>query len=477
MVCFEDVLKLSPILLGLVVLCGCSQRGELVGAASVGVLNLPGQIAVGFNHHQHNRYQSPISGEWRDGDDIEQMLVQAIEVAQHEILVAVQELSAPRIAEALIAAQHRGVTVRVILENNYSTPWTEQTPSQLKPHQRQRWHQLEQLADQNRDGTTTPEEAKRGDAIGLLRDHRIPIIDDTDDGSRGSGLMHHKFVVIDRTVVLTGSANFTRSGMHGDANRPRTRGNVNHILRVQSDAFAELFRQEFGTMWGDGPGGKLNSRFGLQKESTGVRTAMVGATRVDVLFAPHRKGDLNHGLNWIEEQLDEARTSIDMALFVFTAQQLADALQGGVNAGLQIRLIADPSFASRSFSEVLDLLGVGLPDRNCKLEKDNQPFNKGLKGVGTPRLARGDKLHHKFAVIDNKTVITGSFNWSPSAAHTNDETLLVIQSPQLAAHFTREMDRMWRGAELGITPHIQRKLDRQTIRCGDGVERAESVGK
>ena len=50
------------------------------------------------------------------------MLVQAIEVAQHEILVAVQELSAPRIAEALIAAQHRGVTVRVILENNYSTP-------------------------------------------------------------------------------------------------------------------------------------------------------------------------------------------------------------------------------------------------------------------------------------------------------------------------------------------------------------------
>ena len=48
MVCFEDVLKLSPILLGLVVLCGCSQRGELVGAASVGVLNLPGQIAVGL---------------------------------------------------------------------------------------------------------------------------------------------------------------------------------------------------------------------------------------------------------------------------------------------------------------------------------------------------------------------------------------------------------------------------------------------
>jgi phosphatidylserine/phosphatidylglycerophosphate/cardiolipin synthase-like enzyme len=91
--------------------------------------------------------------------------------------------------------------------------------------------------------------------------------------------------------------------------------------------------------------------------------------------------------------------------------------------------------------------------------------------VGTPRLARGDKLHHKFAVIDNKKVITGSFNWSPSAAHTNDETLLVIHSPQLAKHFTQEMDRLWDTAQLGITPHIQRKLDRQRIRCGDGVER------
>ena len=80
-------------------------------------------------------------------------------------------------------------------------------------------------------------------------------------------------------------------------------------------------------------------------------------------------------------------------------------------------------------------------------------------------------MHHKFAVIDNKKVITGSFNWSPSAAHTNDETLLVIESPKLAAHFTQEMDRMWRGAELGVTARMQRKLDRQARKCGSGIER------
>jgi phosphatidylserine/phosphatidylglycerophosphate/cardiolipin synthase-like enzyme len=74
-------------------------------------------------------------------------------------------------------------------------------------------------------------------------------------------------------------------------------------------------------------------------------------------------------------------------------------------------------------------------------------------------------------VIDNRTVVTGSFNWSPSAAHQNDEVLMVIDSPPLAAHFTREIDRLWAGAELGITPRLQRKLARLKQQCGSGVQR------
>ena len=52
-----------------------------------------------------------------------------------------------------------------------------------------------------------------------------------------------------------------------------------------------------------------------------------------------------------------------------------------------------------------------------------------------------------------------------------DETLLVIHSPQLPKHLTREKVRLLDEAELGIIPNIQRKLERQRIRCGDGAER------
>ena len=451
-------------------LFGCSQPGVVVGSAPR-PLPRPSAIEVRFNHRDDSRYRSPLGDRWRNGDDLERHLIEQIDGARHKLLVAVQELTLAQVASALVRAHQRGVIVRVVLENSYSAPWADLHASDLPPHARQRLRRLEALADVDGDGVVTARERRAGDAVGLLHEGGVPVIDDTEDGSRGSGLMHHKFVVIDKRQVITGSANFTSSGVHGDGGAPRTRGNVNHLLSIQSTELAHLFREEFQILWGDGPGGLQNSRFGRGKPSRPVQSVTVEGTRMDVLFAPHSKRSEDHGLQLIAQHLSTAERSIDLALFVFSAQALTDVLARRVQSGLAIRLLADPGFASRSFSEVLDLLGVALPDRFCKLEQGNRPLAKALKGVGTPRLARGDKLHHKFAVINNHTVITGSFNWSPSAAHQNDETLLVIHSPKLAAHFTREIDRMWRGAELGITKRIRRKLERQRAKCGSGAER------
>ncbi len=449
---------------------GCSQPGAVLGDPPAEPA-LPAGFAVGFNHHSEHRYRSPLNGQWRNGDDLEQMLIEAIESAQQEILVAVQELSLPGIAQSLVAASQQGVEVKVVLENHYSKPWSQLHDLDLNRHERQRLKSLRALADQDQNGLLSPEEERQNDALLILQQAKIPWIDDTEDGSQGSGLMHHKFVVIDSKRVITGSANFTSSGLHGDAGATQTRGNINHLLSIQSSTLASLFRDEFARMWGDGPGRSSDSRFGRGKDSQPLKTIKVGSVILHVLFPPHSKTTQGHGLDVIEDQLSSANKTIDLALFVFSAQQLTTQLAERIAAGVKIRLLADPGFASRSFSEVLDLLGVALPDRFCKLEKGNQPLTTPMKGIGTPRLARGDKLHHKFAVIDNKTVITGSFNWSPSAAHTNDETLLIIESPQLAAQFTREMDRMWRGAELGVTPRMRRTLESQRHKCGSGVER------
>ncbi len=418
---------------------------------------MPPGIELAFNHRETSRYRSPITGQWRQGDDLEAFVLTGIRSAKREILVAVQELSLPKVAEALAERHREGVTVKVVLENTYSTPWSEEHPADLVPHQRTRHEQLKALG--------------WGDAVAILQRAGVPLIDDTADGSAGSGLMHHKFLVVDRAVVVTGSANFTPSCIHGDPGAERSRGNVNHLLRLHSRELAAAFAAEFARMWGDGPGGLPDSRFGLGKEGGAAQHVRVGQTPVTVLFAPHRRKDPNQGLKLLEELLSGSRKQLDLALFVLSEQRLADAMAQLQERGVTIRLLADPGFANRAFSEVLDLLGTQLPDHRCGLEAANRPWQQPLEGVGTPRLASGDKLHHKLAVIDHRTVITGSFNWSPSAAHQNDETLLVFDSPLLAQHFTAEVDRLWKGAELGITERLQRKQERQRNRCGSGVQR------
>ena len=451
-------------------LMGCTHAGQLQGQPPP-PLPLPSGIRVAFNHRQESSYRSPVSGMERRGDDLEALLLQTIRSARRELLVAVQELSLPAVAVALVQQHRRGLRVRVVLENTYSTPWSEQHEAELSPHLRSRRLQLMALADRNRDGRLSAAEQEAGDAVLILRRGGVAVIDDRADGSAGSGLMHSKYLLADGRVVVTGSANFTPSCIHGDPDDGRTRGNVNHLLQIESTALAALFTEDFNRMWGDGPGGLTDSRFGLAKRSGPVQSVQVGESRISVLFAPHRRSDPGHGLNLIATALRQARRRVDLALFVFSAQQLTPVLAELQHRGVALRVLADPGFASRPFSEVLDLLGVSLADRHCRLEAGNSPLARALEGVGIPRLPGGDKLHHKLAVIDDRAVISGSFNWSPSAAHQNDEVLLLIESPLLAAHFSREVDRLWRGAELGLTPSLSRRLERGRQRCGSGIAR------
>ena len=101
----------------------------------------------------------------------------------------------------------------------------------------------------------------------------------------------------------------------------------------------------------------------------------------------------------------------------------------------------------------------------CRTEPQNHPWKRPIATVGVPQLPEGDLLHHKFAVIDGRMVITGSQNWSEAANRQNDENLLVIQSPTVAAHFQREFERLYGAASLGLSPATQQKLAQQQKTC------------
>jgi competence ComEA-like helix-hairpin-helix protein len=426
-------------------------------------------VQVYFNHSPSSQYLEPYRQQTRSGDNLEQQIIETISQAKSTIDIAVQELRLPNVAQAIAKKHQEGVKVRLILENTYSRPWSSFTPqeiSKFNPREKQRYTDFRQFLDTNQDKQLSTAEINQGDALVILKNVKVSMVDDTEDNSKGSGLMHHKFVVVDNRFVIVTSTNFTFSDAHGDFQNPDSLGNANNLVTIDSPEVASIFTQEFNIMWGDGSGGEKNSQFGTRKPARKPQTIKVGDSKITVAFSPHSPQQIwtetSNGL--IGQQLDHASKSVDMALFVFSEQRLGNILENRHQQGVQVRALIDPGFAYRPYSEAMDMMGVSLSSK-CKNEVDNRPWKNPITTVGTPLLRKGDLLHHKFAIIDRKTVITGSHNWSTIANHNNDETLLVIENPVIAAHYQREWERLYTDAQLGVPPKVQQKMTLQTKQC------------
>src|SRR5688572_7770627 len=167
---------------------------------------------------------NPLSSQQTGGIDVP--LAEAINSAKLSVDVAIYSLSLNSIRNALLNAQDRGVLVRIVMESD----------------------NLER---------TDPQ---------ILKDAGIPIL-----GDRREGLMHNKFVVIDKSEVWMGSMNFTDSGTYDDNNT---------MIRIRSVKVAENFIKEFEEMFNE----DLFSD-SVRAETPNPRVT-IDTTPVDTYFAP-----------------------------------------------------------------------------------------------------------------------------------------------------------------------------------------------
>jgi phosphatidylserine/phosphatidylglycerophosphate/cardiolipin synthase-like enzyme len=427
--------------------------------ASLPSLPQDDSIQVYFNHDRAVEFTEPYRHKTRKGEDLAAKLITTINSAQSQIDVAVQEFQLPNIAQALAVKAQAGIKVRVILEHNYSRPLSELTAADIEgltAREQAHYQEFQKLVDIDGNGTLSQAEIDQRDALIILRNAKIPILDDTADGSRGNGLMHHKFMVVDGHRVIVTSANWTMSDIYGDFSHPESEGNQNNLVQMESSALATAFTTEFNLMWGDGTTPNQISQFKARKPARPLVEVLVGKTRVLVQFSPTSKQqaweDSSNGS--IGKLLSMSQQQVDFALFVFSEPTLANILQTQSPRGVKVRGIIDREFAYRDYSSGLSLMGVA-GNNGCPATGTNSP---PLETIGVPTLPTGDLLHHKFAIIDRRTVITGSHNWSNAANYHNDETLLIIQdNPTVAAHFDREFDRLYTGVVLGIPARLKNK--------------------
>ena len=126
-------------------------------------------------------------------------------------------------------------------------------------------------------------------------------------------------------------------------------------------------------------------------------------------------------------RLGAAEARVDAALYDLDAAPVADALIEAYNRGVQVRIVTEADNIDES--EIGRLREVGIPVVD---DGDNQ----GL-------------MHHKFIVIDEQYVWTGSYNTTYNGAYKNSNNVILIDSAQLAYNFTQEFRELFLSAQAG----------------------------
>ena len=157
---------------------------------------------------------------------------------------------------------------------------------------------------------------------------------------------------------------------------------------------------------------------------------------LEVDFSPGVPGMLRAR---IAREIRGARESMDVALYTGMTVETALELARASREGRRVRVLVDvealaPDEAARARGETAPrwkeiLVGAGVPVRT-------------LPPAGTTGPER-PAFHHKFAVIDAGTVLTGSWNWSARGDGANYENLVVIRDAPFARRFAEEFERLW----------------------------------
>ena len=128
-------------------------------------------------------------------------------------------------------------------------------------------------------------------------------------------------------------------------------------------------------------------------------------------------------LNAVRGLLGRARKTIEICVFTITDDRIADEIVEAAGRGVTVRIITDDDKSLDTGSDISRLKSRGIPVR-C----DRSEYH----------------MHHKFAVIDGETVLTGSYNWTRGAADRNEENLVAIQDSGLAGEFISVFEKLWK---------------------------------
>ncbi len=279
-------------------------------------------------------YFSKTSGSYYS-DGIDKLIIKDINSSTNSIYLAMYDFTNRYIKDALIDAFNRGVDVKIVTDDE-----------------------------------TVDEEAY----IDLMN-AGIEVVNDEDSNK----LMHNKFMVVDGSIVWSGSGNYTVYAFYR---------NYENYLRVKNQQIASIYKKEFFNLYNhntkDYDGGDVKY--------------------ISIYFSPDSDFEEE-----IIRLINNSQNSIYFLAFAFTNDKIADALIEAKNRGVEIK---------------------GVFDKDQNDFQAGSEYNKLLENGIEAKLSE-NKLHSKVFIFDSHIVITGSYNFTRSANDKNNENSLVIDDQNI----------------------------------------------
>jgi phosphatidylserine/phosphatidylglycerophosphate/cardiolipin synthase-like enzyme len=241
------------------------------------------------------------------------------------------------------------------------------------------------------------------DALKALQDAGIPVV----NGGRSSGLMHDKIIIVDGTTLFMGSWNMS----YNDTFR-----NNNNLLQITAQKLIANYQAKFNELF-------VDKRFGTKATVRALTPSMtINGVQVENYFSPP-----DEVMQKLVAQVKGAQKSIKFMAFTYTHADLSKAMIERAKVGVKVEGVIENRGASQG--ALVPLFCAKLP-----VKTDGNKYT----------------MHHKVIIIDDETVITGSFNFTKAADTENDDNVLIIHSKTVAAAYNLEFDRVY---GIGQTPN------------------------
>lgn len=147
----------------------------------------------------------------------------------------------------------------------------------------------------------------------------------------------------------------------------------------------------------------------------------------EVLFFPDKNMTDGWNFDRFLGFLSVPTKTMDVCVFTITDDRITRTLMQLHRQGVRVRIITDNECAKQQGSDVQHIAEVGIP-----IKVDKSEFH----------------MHNKFAIMDNKLVLNGSFNWTTTASSVNHENVIISNNADLVNQFAKHFEDLWNSDEF-----------------------------